>query len=141
LHLVVEKQGRSLWIETTSANGNEKEEALVLLDALQIVQCKTNAVLTPCEADKGYDSDSTKQQLLYRGYLQIIGYRKNRKGKVETKKIYEFFRVKKFRWVVERCLAWLKRKCRRLMMRWERTSEAWNLLSNFLSFSSGLRFY
>ena len=73
LHLVVEKKGKPLWITTTGANGNEREQALVLLDELQIAQCKNNQILTTCEADKGYDSDDTKQEMLYRGYLPIIG--------------------------------------------------------------------
>jgi hypothetical protein len=32
--LVVEKKGKPLWIKTTGANGNEKEQALILLDSV-----------------------------------------------------------------------------------------------------------
>ena len=73
-----------------------------------------------CEADRGYDSDKLRQEMLARGYVSVIGYRNNQKERVETKEIYEFFKVRRRRWVVERAFAWLKRKCRRLMMRWER---------------------
>lgn len=125
LHLVVEKKGRPLWVSTTGANGNEREQALILLDELQLAQCKNNEVLVGCEADKGYDSDDTRQEMLYRGYLPIIGYRKNRKERVETNEIYEFFKLEKFRWVVERCFSWLKRKSRRILMRWERIPDIW----------------
>lgn len=123
--MVVEKKGKPLWITTTGANGNEREQALILLDELQIAQCKNNKTLTACEADKGYDSDDTRQEMLYRGYLPIIGYRKNRKERVETQEIYEFFKLEKFRWVVERCFSWLKRKSRRILMRWERIPGIW----------------
>ena len=125
LHLIVEKKGRPLWVTTTGANGNEREQALILLDELRIAQCKNNEILTACEADKGYDSDDTRQKMLYRGYLPIIGYRKNRKERVETKEIYEFFKLEKCRWVVERCFSWLKRKSRRMLMRWERIPGIW----------------
>jgi transposase len=140
LHLVVEKKGKPLWITTTGANGNEREQALVLLDELQIAQCKNNQILTTCEADKGYDSDDTKQEMLYRGYLPIIGYRKNRKEKVETQEIYEFFKLEKFRWVVERCFSWLKQKSRRILMRWERIPGMWESFVK-LSFISGSKIY
>ena len=98
MHLVVEKGGKPLWVTTTGANGNEREQALILLEELQRAQCKNNETLTVCEADKGYDSDDTRQEMLYRGYLPIIGYRKNRKKRVETRETYEFFNLEKCRW-------------------------------------------
>ncbi|MCF7852618.1 MAG: transposase [Simkaniaceae bacterium] len=39
---------------------------------------------------------------------------------METEEIYTYFRAAGKRWVVERSFSWLKRKCRRLLMRWER---------------------
>ena len=126
LHLITDKEGKPLWITTTSAKGNERPQALILLDCLQTIQCKNTKGMTICEADKGYDSDELRMQMLKRGYLPIIGYRKNRKEKVETEEIYNYFGATKKRWVVERCFSWLKRKCRRLLLRWERLPEAWN---------------
>ena len=85
--------------------------------------------MTICEADKGYDSDKLRQEMLERGYVPIIGYRKNRKERVETEEIYNYFGASKKRWVVERTFSWLKRKSRRLLMRWERLPEVWNAFS------------
>lgn len=45
------------------------------------------------------------------------------------KNMYVYFGVAKKRWVVERSFSWLKRKCRRLLMRRERLPEAWNTFS------------
>jgi transposase len=126
LHLVTDKEGKPLWITTTSAKGNERTQALVLLDQLKMIECKNTNRMTICEADKGYDSDELRMEMLKRGYLPIIGYRKNRKGKIKTEEIYACFGTSKRRWVVERSFSWLKRKCRRLLMRWERLPEIWD---------------
>ena len=126
LHLVTDKEGIPLWITTTSAKGNERIQALALLDQLQLMQCKDTKRMTICEADKGYDSAELRMEMLQRGYVPIIGYRRNQKNHVPTKEIYAYFGASKQRWVVERSFAWLKRKCRRLLMRWERLPEEWN---------------
>jgi len=125
LHLITDKEGKPLWIITTSAKGNERDQAVALLSQLQLIQCKDTSRMSICEADKGYDADDLRQEMLKRGYVPIIGYRKNRKERVKTKEIYDFFRVTTKRWVVERTFSWLKRKCRRLLMRWERKPEIW----------------
>lgn len=125
LHLVVDKEGRPLWITTTSAKGNEREQALILLDHLNAIRNKDNKCMTICEADKGYDSNPLRQNMLNKGYLPVIGYRKHRKEQISTMEIANFFKFERKRWVVERAFAWLKRKCRRLLMRWERKSEIW----------------
>lgn len=126
LHLVTDKEGKPLWITTTSAKGNERIQALVLLDQLQSIRCKNTDGMTICEADKGYDSAALRMEMLRRGYLPIIGHRRNQKNRVRTEEMYACFKVSKKRWVVERSFAWLKRKCRRLLMRWERLPEAWD---------------
>lgn len=125
LHLITDKEGKPLWITTTSAKGNERTQALVLLDQLQMIECKNTRQMTICEADKGYDSDELRMEMLKRGYLPIIGYRKSRKERVTTGEIHACFGTSKNRWVVERSFSWLKRKCRRLLMRWERLPEIW----------------
>ena len=61
----------------------------------------------------GMRPDELRMQMLKRGYLPIIGYRKNRKEKVETEEIYNYFGA-------------TKKRCRRLLLRWERLPEAWN---------------
>ena len=126
LHLAVDKEGRPLWITSTSAKGNEREQALVLLDQLNKIRNKNNKFMTICEADKGYDADHLRQSMLNKGYLPLIGYRKNKKNLITTTEIAKFFKITRKRWVVERTFSWLKRKCRRLMMRWERRSELWD---------------
>lgn len=126
LHLVTDKEGKPLWITTTSAKGNERIQALALLDQLESVQCKNTDGMTICEADKGYDSADLRMEMLRRGYLPIIGHRRNQRDRVQTGEVYACFKASKKRWVVERSFAWLKRKCRRLLMRWERLPEAWN---------------
>jgi transposase len=126
LHLITDKEGKPLWITTTSAKGNERSQALILLDQLQMIRIKDSRHMTICEADKGYDSNELRGQILKRGYLPIIGHRKNRKVRVKTEEIYKCFGGSKKRWVVERSFSWLKRKCRRLLMRWERNPEIWS---------------
>lgn len=91
LHLVTDKEGKPLWITTTSAKGNERIQALALLDQLQISGCKDTRPMTICEADKGYDSDELRMEMLRRGYVPIISYRKNRKQIVKTEDIYAYF--------------------------------------------------
>ena len=126
LHLITDKEGKPLWITTTSAKGNERVQALVLLDQLQIIQLKNSKCMTLCEADKGYDSDELRMDMLKRGYLPVIGYRRNRRERIQTEEIYKCFGGERKRWVVERSFSWLKRKCRRLLMRWERLPEVWS---------------
>lgn len=126
LHLVVDKEGRPLWITTTSAKGNEREQALILLDHLNVIRGKHIKKMTICEADKGYDAAHLRQSMLNKGYFPLIGYRKNNKQHIGTSEVAVFFGITRKRWVVERSFAWLKRKCRRLMMRWERKSEIWD---------------
>ena len=126
LHLVVDKEGKPLWITTTSAKGNEREQALILLDHLNIIRGNNTKRMTICEADKGYDASHLRQSMLNKGYLPLIGYRKNNKQRVGTSEIATFFGITRRRWVVERSFSWLKRKCRRLMLRWERKSEIWD---------------
>jgi transposase len=121
----VDKEGKPLWITCTSAKGNERNQALVLIKQLHINQIQRNTKMSIFEADKGYDSDIFRQDILNLGYVPIIGYRKSRLEKGSTKEMADFFGINRRRWVVERTFAWIKRKCRRLLMRWERLPEIW----------------
>ena len=59
---------------------------------------------------------------------------KRGKGKPHTpwRKICNtIFWVKKKRWQVERAIAWLQRKYRRLVVRWERRTKYWKRFLNF----------
>ena len=95
LHLVTDKEGMPLWITTTSAKGNKRTQALALLDQLQLMQCKDSSRMTICEADKGYDSTELRMEMLHRGYVPIIGYRRNQKNRVSTEEIYSYFKGRK----------------------------------------------
>lgn len=126
IHLLVDQKGLPLWITNTLAKGDERHQALMMLDQIIAIRVKSSKKLTICEADKGYDADSFRQQLLLKGYLPVIGYRKNRKENIGTEEVADFFRFTRRRWVVERTFSWLKRKCRRLLMRWERLANLWD---------------
>lgn len=80
------------------------------------------------EADKGYDSADLRQELLNRGFFPLIPWRKNIKDTPKIQEVSSQFRLKSIRWVVERTHAWLKRRYRRLMARWERKDELWGAM-------------
>ena len=44
---------------------------------------------------------------------------------IYDKVMISVFKLKSHRWKVERTFAWIKRKCRRLILRWERLSVSW----------------
>ena len=51
----------------TSAKGDERHQVLMMLDQMVVIQLKTSKNLTICEADKGYDGDIFREQLLKQG--------------------------------------------------------------------------
>jgi transposase len=51
---------------------------------------------------------------------------------ISTTEISNFFGFNRKRWVVERTFSWLKRKCRRLLMRWERLANLWEAFSKLV---------
>ena len=131
LHLLADFQGYPLAITTTSAKGDERKELIKLVASLQTQNFDKRLYkrqMIILEADKGYDSGKIRQLLLKKGILPFIPCRKmgsnpNRPCRSE---VAEYFKIKTVRWRVERTFAWLKRKCRRLLMRWERLPSAWN---------------
>jgi len=60
-------------------------------------------------ADRGYDSDPHRRQLVARGIEPVIGRRNTQHGSG----------LGRFRWVVERAISWLH-QFRRLRSRWEK---------------------
>ena len=112
---------------TTAANGDERREVEKLLEktvALRTQSLKSR--MTILEADRGYDCAWLRQALLILGVFPLIPYRKTH-GRIfpKTEEITETFHLKKKRWKVERAFAWIKRRCRRLMARWERKAIIW----------------
>ena len=114
-------------ITTTGANGNEREEVKLLLQKADHVRRKSlSERMTVLEGDKGYDATWLRQALLVLQIFPLIPYRKIKGRKtVEISEVCQRFNLTRRRWMVERSFAWLKRRCRRLMMRWERIAKIW----------------
>ena len=127
LHLLVDAKGSCLAMTSTGANGNERKELLALIERVKGLAGKPDMVVV--EADKGYDSAELRQELLNRGFFPLIPWRKNVKEAPTIQEVANEFGLKPIRWIVERTHSWIKRKYRRLMMRWERRSEIWNAMT------------
>jgi transposase len=131
LHLLVETSGKPIAITSTPANGDERKEVEKLLLERKTELSNHNLrsrSLTILEADKGYDCQWLRQKLLGLNILPVIPWRKQGKSteeKPSIKKVHEFFQIKPLRWQVERAFSWIKRKCRRIMNRWERLQLNW----------------
>lgn len=131
LHLLVDTKGNPIALKTTSASGNERQQVKKLLKTLRVSWNRLSncsRAMPVLEADKGYDSAELRQTLIDMGILPLIPWRKVGKSnqRPSSKDSCKLFNVKIQRWKVERSFAWLKRKCRRLLMRWERLFETWS---------------
>lgn len=128
IHLLADGKGKPLATTTTGAGGNERTEVEKLLKKTTILHKPTLAErMIILEADKGYDCSWLRQILLSRGIFPFIPYRKMRgRNTPPSKEVMETFNLERKRWQVERAFAWLKRRCRRLMVRWERKEVVWN---------------
>jgi hypothetical protein len=132
LHLLTDYNGKPLAITTTSAKGNERNEIPKLIKVLNLKgfnKCFRRRAMIIFEADKGYDSDKIRQMLLKRNIFPFIPRRRIGKpnpNRPPQEEVAAFFNIKSVRWKIERSFSWLKRKCRRLLMRWERLPQAWN---------------
>lgn len=119
IHLLTDGSGKPLAITTTPANGNERLQVEILLNQSPINLEESMLIL---EADKGYDSAELRSKLLKMNVFPLIPYRRNNKKAEEFK---DQFTIESKRWRVERSFSWLKRKCRRILMRWERKPHIW----------------
>ena len=72
------------------------------------------------EADKGYDSKELRVAVLAMKIFPMIPYKRGGKRK-KTGIVY----FERKWWVVERAIAWLQRKFRRIAVRWERRKKYW----------------
>lgn len=127
IHLLVDGNGRSLAVTTTSACGNERSEVKKLLSKVPILRVRalTERVIV-LEADRGYDCAWLRKALLIRGIFPFIPFRKMTcRAAPRTEEMIKTFHLEKNRWKIERAFAWLKRRCRRLLMRWERKEIIW----------------
>ena len=131
MQIVSETQGHHICATSTAANGNEREQVEELLKKVGVVwnKLKTCARQMPIlEADRGYDSHNLRQKLLSIGIFPLIPRRKMTAPnpmRPSMTEVHKIFNLKSQGWKVERAIAWLTSKCRRLLMRWERLQEIW----------------
>jgi hypothetical protein len=86
------------------------------------------------QADRGYDAFWLRKEILQRGSLPLIPIG-DVKDAPSLREVCKNFNCIKMRWKVEKAIEWLKRKYRRLMMRWGRhlRISVYPLLVEFLS--------
>lgn len=126
LHLLIDGLGNPLAITTTAANGAEREEVEKLTATVKKLRTLGER-MTILEADKGYDADWLRRTLLIARIFPLIPYRKIKGRSAPTmQEVCSMFGLSRKRWMVERAFAWLKRRCRRLMLRWERIAMIWS---------------
>lgn len=126
LHLLIDGFGNPLAITTTAANGSEKEEVDKLTARVEKIRILSER-MTVLEADKGYDAAWLRQALLVAQIFPLIPYRKIRGRTAPTmQEVCSTFGLTRKRWMVERAFAWMKRRCRRLLLRWERIAMIWS---------------
>jgi transposase len=114
-HIVVDRRGIPLAVTLSAANVNEGQRLEATLDAIAPIK-------RPCgrprkrpvklHADKAYDAAEKRRALRRRGIIPRIA----RRGVESSEKLG------RYRWVVERTLAWLNR-FRRLRIRYERRAD------------------
>ncbi|WP_418610989.1 IS5 family transposase [Gluconobacter cerinus] len=111
MHAHADAQGRPLGFDLTSGEVSDYSGADALIDL---------PVVTPCRllADKGYDSDRIRENLLVRGILPIIPPRSNR-----TEDIPCNFRCSRDRNRIERMFNKLK-QFRRIPTRYDKTRKS-----------------
>ena len=127
IHLLADKNGRPLLIRNTGAKGSEKKEALDLLRKME-ESCSLEGRVV--EADRGYDAYWLRTELLQMGTLPLVPYRSTTKNAPSIRDVCNRFGCANVRWRVERAFSWLKRKYRRLMIRWERRAVLWNAFTS-----------
>ena len=126
LHGLVASDGKPLAIITTSAKGDERGQVLPLLGSIRLKtgrRGRSRSRPKSLHADKGYDSRELREEIRRKGICPLIPRRewperKHRRGRRPVSG--------PDRWVVERTFAWIQKKFRRLVVRWERRSQYWN---------------
>lgn len=149
IHLLVDCEGEPLAVRSTAANGDERKQVIPLIEQAGVHEELSELYrreMIILEADKGYDANWLRSELLDRGIFPSIPRRKTKKPNPERPSNSDsraFFGIKSVRWVVERTFSWIKRRCRRLLMRWERRLDIWeafltlSLIHSWLSRLSG----
>jgi IS5 family transposase len=110
---------------TTPAHGDERAQVIPLLDTLHV---RTGTRGRPRKrpkvlaADKGYDAKALRRRLRQRGIRPQIPKRVWKRRKLRGRPIKKD--VPRFQ--AERTFAWVQRKYRRLVVRWERLAACFN---------------
>jgi len=122
-HLLVDAFGQPLRVTSTSASGEERRQVASLIAKISgwLKPLISQGITPILEADKGYDAEWLRLEILAQKIFPYIPYRQF-SGQQEKKptKVLE-----KYRWKVERGISWLQRKYRRIVVRWERRMKYW----------------
>lgn len=119
IHTLVDGNGSPIAVSVTPANGDERVQAIELLEGLSV---KSGSAGRPKKhpqiiaADKGYDSQELRKKMRTKGIKPEIPKRKWK----NKPKIGRPAQLTSPRYIVERAHAWLQRKYRRIVVRWER---------------------
>ena len=122
LHGVCDQKGRLLSLHVTPANGSERGEVIPLLDDITVPAAAVEEppqpkVVKNLAGDKGYDSNPLRRKLRARKIRPEIP-RRNRPGGKRPRGRPIKHTIRRF--IIERAWAWLQRKFRRIVVRWER---------------------
>jgi len=119
IHGLTAGDGMPLAPRTTPANGDERAQVMPLLDAVKLrtgTRGRPRTRLKVIATDKGYDAKALRQKLRQRGIRAQLPKRvwktKQNRGRPITSVVPRF--------QAERTFAWLQKKSRRLVVRWER---------------------
>jgi transposase len=126
-HILVDANGVPVSAILTGANRNDVTQLLPLVNSTPPIRGARGRPLQKPKviyADRGYDSESHRQQLRERGIKPVIAKRRTEHGSG----------LGKFRWVVKRTHSWLH-NFRRLRIRFERRAD---IHEAFLKFGCSL---
>lgn len=121
-HIWVDQRGAPLSVFITPANTHDVTCALALIDQPIVLRPKTIYRVQHLCADKGYDSEPLRNQLLRRKIVPHI--RKRTYASRPTPPPLESQLHPARRWVVERTLSW-QNNFRSLRVRWAKKSTNW----------------
>ena len=107
--------GVPLSLIVTGAHRHDASQVTALLDAIIIALPQGRQRFL--YADKGYDGESIREQILIRGYIPRVSRKKRRRGRPPKNR----------RWVVEAAHSWFNR-FRKLLVRYEKLSESYEAL-------------
>jgi len=128
-HLIADANIMPLSILVTPANGDERKQVKPLPEQIHVKRGKPPKKPEKIAADKGYDAEEVRNYLRSKGILPRISVRKNarkRRGRPIKTDISRF--------QAERTFSWLRRKCCRLVIRWERKSHCFYTFLIFIWF-------